>query len=308
MTNNNFLLMTETRPRKDSIRMLFVITCQNEGYYLFHILCFYLLDNFCWYTANNGIRFYIFSYYGTCCNNSSIADGHTCQYCGIGSNPDVLADVDGCIAHTLTLGWIKVVVDGRQHDIVADECTIVNSDTTLVLELAAHVDEYSLTNDGVLTAVGMEWREHAYRLRHLTPPKLLQQGVQFLWCMILAVDLGCNLQCLLRQLMKHPMDFTAPNDGLARCHVISKFLYGHVFLFGKGIILFIADRFEPLMAFLLIADKYNVREMLELLLKKNGQTHRKIMAYSKARNVYKECVLEEFALQPLAYRLIVEFQ
>ena len=81
-----------------------------------------------------------------------------------------MPNVDRCIAHALTVGRVKVVIDGCQHDVVTDECTLVNSDTTLILKLAAHVDEDPLANDGVLAAVGMEWRKHAYRLGYFTPP------------------------------------------------------------------------------------------------------------------------------------------
>ena len=66
------------------------------------------------------------------------------------------------------------MVDGSQHDVVADECAFVDGDATLVLELAAHVDKDSFTDGGVLAAIGMEWWEHANRLGYLTPPKLLQ--------------------------------------------------------------------------------------------------------------------------------------
>ena len=66
------------------------------------------------------------------------------------------------------------MVDGSQHDVVADECAFLYGDASLVLELAAHVDENTFTNNSVLAAIGMEWWEHANRLGYLTPPKLLQ--------------------------------------------------------------------------------------------------------------------------------------
>jgi len=69
------------------------------------------------------------------------------------------------------------MVDGGQHDVMADECALVDGDAALILELAAHVDEHPFTNDGVLAAVGMKRREHAYRLGHLSSPKLLQQWI-----------------------------------------------------------------------------------------------------------------------------------
>lgn len=65
------------------------------------------------------------------------------------------------------------MVERCQHDIVTDECTLVNGDPSLVLELTTHVDEYSLTDVGVLTTVGMERWEHTNRFGHLTSPKFV---------------------------------------------------------------------------------------------------------------------------------------
>ena len=69
--------------------------------------------------------------------------------------------MDGSIAHALAIGRIEVVVDGCQYDIVTDECSLVDGDAALVLELTSHIDEHPFTNDRVLTAIGMERRKHA---------------------------------------------------------------------------------------------------------------------------------------------------
>ena len=155
-------------------------------------------DDFRRHTANNRIWLHILGDYSTCGYNGSITDGHTREDGGIGSYPDVLPNVDGSIRHALPLGRGKVVVDGSQYDVMADECALVDGDATLILKLATHVDEYPFTHDRVLAAVGMEWRKHAYRLRHLPVPKLLQQIVQLLWSMVFPVNLGRYLQCILR--------------------------------------------------------------------------------------------------------------
>ena len=152
------------------------------------VFYFYFLDDFRWNAANNRIWFYVFSDHSTCCYNGSIADGHARKYSGIGSYPDVLADVDGSIRHALTLGRVQVMVDSGQHNVMTDECALVDGDAALVLKLAPHVDEHPLTNDGVLAAVGMERWEHTYRLGYLSAPKLFQQYVQFFRRMILTID------------------------------------------------------------------------------------------------------------------------
>ena len=69
----------------------------------------------------------------------------TCKNSGISTNPNVLADVDGRIVHTLALGRVKIVVDGGQHNVVTNECALIDGDAALVLKLAAHIDEYPLT-------------------------------------------------------------------------------------------------------------------------------------------------------------------
>ena len=161
---------------------------------VFYLYLFYYLG---WNATYNGIRFNVFCHYCTSSYYGSIADGYYSKNGGIGSNPDVFADVNWCIAHALTVGWVKVVIDGCQHDVVTYECTLVDGDAALILELAAHVDEYSFTNDGVLAAIGMKRRKHSYRLGYLTPPKLFQQIVQLLWSMLLAVNLCRYLQSLL---------------------------------------------------------------------------------------------------------------
>ena len=120
----------------------------------------YLFNHFGRYTPNYRIGFYILRHHSTCSYYGSISDSHSSQHRSIGSNPDILANMDGSIRHTLTLSWVKVVVDGCQHDIVSDECALVDGDAALILELTAHVDEDPFTNDGVLTAVGMKRRKH----------------------------------------------------------------------------------------------------------------------------------------------------
>jgi len=73
------------------------------------------------------------SHHSTGCYYCAIAYSHSSQHSGIGSFPDVLADVNGSIAHTLTHGRVKVVVDSDKHDVVSNECTFVDGDAALIL-------------------------------------------------------------------------------------------------------------------------------------------------------------------------------
>ena len=153
------------------IKKRFIAKTINSDLSVFYL---YLFNHLGWNTSNNGIRLHVFCHYCTSSYYGTIADGHACKHSGIGSNPDVLANMDRGIAHALTTGRVKVVVDGSEHDVVTDERAFVDGDAALILELAAHIDEDMFANDGVLAAIGVEGWEHAYRLGHFTTPKLLQ--------------------------------------------------------------------------------------------------------------------------------------
>ena len=153
------------------IKKRFIAKTINSDLSVFYL---YLFNHLGWNTTYYRIWLNILSHYSTSGYYGTIADGHTSKYCCIGSNPDVLANMDGGIAHALTTGRVKVVVDGSEHDVVTDERAFVDGDAALILELAAHVDEDMFANDGVLATIGVEGREHAYRLGYLTSPKLLQ--------------------------------------------------------------------------------------------------------------------------------------
>ena len=140
----------------------------------FICLCLYLFNHLGRNTTNNRIRFNVFSHNSSCGHYGSITDGNTGKYRCVGTNPNVFPYMDGSIAHALALSRVKVMVERCQHDIMPDECSLVDGDAALILELAAHVYEYTLAYDGILTAIGMEWWEQAYRLGNFTSPKLLQ--------------------------------------------------------------------------------------------------------------------------------------
>ena len=153
------------------IKKRFIAKTINSDLSVFYL---YLFNHFGWNTTHYRIRLNVLCHNSTCCNYGAITDGHTSKHSGIRSNPNVLANMDGGIAHALTTGRVKVVVDGSEHDVVTDERAFVDGDAALILELAAHADEDMFANDGVLAAIGVEGREHAYRLGHFTTPKLLQ--------------------------------------------------------------------------------------------------------------------------------------
>ncbi len=100
----------------------------NPDLSVFYLYFFYHLG---WNTSNNGIGLHVLCHYCTSSYYGSIANGYSSKNGGIGSNPYVFANVDGGIRHTLAVGWVKVVVDSCQYDVVTDECTLVNGDATL---------------------------------------------------------------------------------------------------------------------------------------------------------------------------------
>ena len=55
--------------------------------------------------------------------------------------------------------WIGIVIDSTECCIMSYKAIIANEDASLILELTTASDEYSLTNVGILSTIGIEGRE-----------------------------------------------------------------------------------------------------------------------------------------------------
>ena len=124
---------------------------------------------------------------------------------------------------------IGIVIDSTECCIVSYKAIIADEDATLILKLATAIDEYSLTNVGILSTIGIEGREHAERLWHFNVPKFGEQLPEFLWCMVLVVYLHSDANSLLRHLVHEEVGIATSHDRISCCNVISVFLYCHIY-------------------------------------------------------------------------------
>ena len=124
--------------------------------------------------ANDGARSYVFGDDGSGGHYGAVAHGDAGKDGGVGANPYVFADVDGSVGHALAFVGIRVVVECGEHHVVANECALVDGDAALILKFAAHVDEHTIGDDGVLSAIGVKRRKHSYGSWHFATPQLLE--------------------------------------------------------------------------------------------------------------------------------------
>lgn len=92
-------------------------------------------------------------------DDGAVPDMYPRNHRNAGADPDVLPGDDGGGVGGGALLWVKVVVHGGQHHVVAQKGTVTQGDAALVLEVAAGVDKDPFAHRGVLAAVGVEGGE-----------------------------------------------------------------------------------------------------------------------------------------------------
>jgi len=97
----------------------------------------------------------------------------------VGADPYVPADGNGRRKIVTSMIRRKTVVDGGQHHVVTDQGSIPDGNAALILETAAGVDEYVFPHRDVLSAVGVERREHVEAVIHRLPNHLGEQFPDF---------------------------------------------------------------------------------------------------------------------------------
>ena len=112
---------------------------------------------------------------------------------------------------------------------MTNKAIIADEDASLILKLATAIDEYSLTNVGILSTIGIEGREHAERLWHFNVPKFGEQLSKLLWRVVLIIYLHGNANSLLCHLVHEEVWFATVLDRIPCCYVISVFLYCHIY-------------------------------------------------------------------------------
>ena len=182
---------------------------------------------FCRYTTNHSSWFYIFCYNSSSCDNGSFAYCHPLQYRYIGSKPNLIFYTNRLECHVATMLWIGIVIDSAECSIVSYKTIIADEDASLILELTTAIDEYSLTDMGILSTIGIEGRKHAECLWYVYVPKLGEQLSKFLRRVVLVVYLHSNANSLLCHLVHEEVWFATVLDWVPCCYVIPIFLYCH---------------------------------------------------------------------------------
>ena len=116
------------------------------------------------------------------------------------------------------------MIQRGQHHVMADEGAISDENAPLILEFAAHVDEDTLSDMDILSAVGIKGRKHRKALVHRLADQPGEQGPQLLRLMAAAVDFRCDLQRLLTDAVHEQMGFAAAFYRFSAVQVFPKLL------------------------------------------------------------------------------------
>lgn len=95
-----------------------------------------------------------------CCNDRVVADRYSLQDRSVGAYPDVFPEPDGSrIGCTPILGSHPVVERGENY-VVADLASVAEGYASVVLEMAAGVDEDILADVDILPEIGVKRRKY----------------------------------------------------------------------------------------------------------------------------------------------------
>lgn len=128
----------------------------------------YSFDKMSGYSSYDGIRFYIFCHYGPCPYNGIVTDGYALQNRGIGTYPYIFPQHNRSrISMGTVLGRQPVIQSGKNY-VMSYLTTVANGYPSMILEMAAGIDEYILTHLNILSEIGIERWKYAqaigYRL------------------------------------------------------------------------------------------------------------------------------------------------
>ena len=124
---------------------------------------------------------------------------------------------------------IGIVIDSTKCCIVSYKAIIANEDASLILELTTAIDEYPLTDMGILSTIGIERRKHAECLWYVNVPKVGEQLSKLLWRVVLIIYLHGNANSLLCHLVHEEVGIATSHNWISCCYVISVFLYCHIY-------------------------------------------------------------------------------
>jgi len=110
------------------------------------------------------------------------------------------------------------VVEGGDDDVVADQASVADADSSLVLEPASRVDEHSPAHPDVLSTVGGEGWEQREIVGHVGPDEPGEQPAQLGGFVVAPVDLRAHPQGVLRECVDQREDLVAGPHRLPRGH------------------------------------------------------------------------------------------
>ena len=115
------------------------------------------------------------------------------------------------VANTTIMPYLASVADGY---------------TSVVLKMAASVNENTFTYQDIPFEIGIERREYPQRLRHLVTEQSRKQRTHFFLGVICRIQLKSNLTDRIAHLV-HETVYLLRTESLARLYIFSKFCNGH---------------------------------------------------------------------------------
>ena len=118
----------------------------------------------------------------------------------------------------------QIMIQRREYDAMTDQCTVINENTALILEFAAGIDKYMLSNRNIFSKVGIKRRKQTKPFVNRFSDQFRKQRLQFFRFMLLRVDLHRDFLCLTA-VVPHQLNCLGIfPDRLALAEVFQKFL------------------------------------------------------------------------------------
>ena len=74
--------------------------------------------------------------------------------------------------HSGSVFRVQIVIQRRENDVMADERTVSDSDTALILKATAEIDKYIFSKCYIFSEIGVKRRVHAESFIYRFPRKL----------------------------------------------------------------------------------------------------------------------------------------
>ena len=122
------------------------------------------------------------------------------------------------------------MVKGGEDHIVSDLAAITQENPSVILKVAAGIDENLLPGMDILPEIGIKGREHPQRRIDRSPEKLRQQSTYLIRRMISAIQLTGNTTGLIAHFIHKTLDIRSIKR-LSGLDVCQKFMKSHIQMF-----------------------------------------------------------------------------